>query len=313
MGKVLITGSSGFLGSNMLPFIDKECILQYLTREPKTKDFQTECVNLRDSEEVWQLFARNKIDTVIHLASVVNGVGYNRAYPTNVLHSILNIDEIVISTAFAFDVQNFIYPGTISAYGCVHDNPLKEEEYLNGEPEDAVFGYAYAKRMGLVLLKAYNQQFGFNAHHPIITNLFGPHDNFFSTGRRLIPTILQKKYDNEPLTIFGTGNPVRDFLRADVAAEYIWSLTNREPKTIQSVNVSFGHGLSLKHMVGAIDYSHNTTYDASHADPIFRRVLDNRAISFWHKRFERSRAEFLGELKNYLNTTEEWYKKERRK
>lgn len=314
MSKVLITGSSGFLGSNILKFINKECVLQYKNNKPKTS--QLECVycDLLNYDSVERMLAEHKVDTIIHLASIVNGISYNRQYPAQVLDVVTKIDANVMNAARSFDITNFIYTGTLSSYGYMHDMPLKEEEYLHGEPEEAVLGYASAKRYDYIRLKTLLQEYDFRSHHPILPNIFGYHDNFFSQHKRIIPTFMLKIIDNQPITIYGTGKPVRDFLWAEDAARYVWNLTDVSPPAyLEPINVSYGHGIRIKELVDLMGYKGKVICDLLHRDPAIVRVLDNTRLVNKNPSFDMTREEYLTTMIEDLQWTKEWITNARKK
>jgi len=312
MGKVLITGSSGFLGSNILKFIDKECILQYYNHMPKTDKHMTVLCDLENEDDVFWLFQNRNIDTVIHLASIVNGISYNRRHPAKVLDVVTKIDANVMNAAHEFGVTNFIYTGTLSSYGYRHDAPLQEEEYLLGEPEEAVLGYGSAKRYGYIRLKTMLQEYDFRSHHPILPNLYGLYDNFFSEHKRIIPAFMTHIVDNKPIVIFGTGKPIRDFLWAEDAARYLWNLTNEAPPAyLEPINISYGHGIRIKELVDLMGHKGKVICDLTHRDPAIGRVLDNSKLIGKDKSFSISYDDYIEEMKENLECMKEWFIKAR--
>ena len=77
--------------------------------------------------------------------------------------------------------------------------PFKEEDLWNGYPEETNAPYGLAKKMLLVQSKSYREQYGFNSIFLLPVNLYGPGDNFDPETSHVIPAIIQKMPDSDPM------------------------------------------------------------------------------------------------------------------
>ena len=174
---------------------------------------------------------------------------------------------------------------------------FKEEDLWNGYPEETNAPYGLAKKMLLVQSQAYRQQYGFNAIYLLPVNLYGPVDNFDLEYSHVIPALLRKCIEakrgnvnrdiksetNTPslqtstITVWGTGNPTREFLYVEDAAEGILLAAERYNKS-EPVNLGAGFEISTKNLVALIarltDFKGNILWDASKPDGQPRRKLD---------------------------------------
>jgi GDP-L-fucose synthase len=89
-----------------------------------------------------------------------------------------------------------------------------------------------AKKMLLVQLQAYRQEYGFEGIYLLPVNLYGPGDNFDPERSHVIPALIRKCLDAvdsgaDSITCWGTGSASREFLYVDDAAEGIVAATDR--------------------------------------------------------------------------------------
>src|SRR5439155_16964238 len=94
--------------------------------------------------------------------------------------------------------------------------PLKEDDLWNGYPEETNAPYGLAKKMLLVQLQAYRQQYGLNGIYLLPVNLYGPGDNFDPVSSHVIPALIRKCIEarergHREITVWGTGRPTREF------------------------------------------------------------------------------------------------------
>ena len=136
--------------------------------------------------------------------------------------------------------------------------------------------------MLLVQAQAYRQQYGFNAIYLLPVNLYGPGDNFDPQSSHVIPALIKKCVDamanNERVvTVWGTGNPTREFLYAEDAAEGILLAAEKYNKP-DPVNLGAGFEISIKELVDLIvkltGFKGRIVWDPSNPDGQPRRMLD---------------------------------------
>ena len=88
--------------------------------------------------------------------------------------------------------RKFVALGTICAYPKFAPVPFREEDLWNGYPEETNAPYGLAKKMMLVQVQAYRQQYGFNGIFLLPVNLYGPRDNFDPRTTHVIPAMIRK-------------------------------------------------------------------------------------------------------------------------
>ena len=199
----MVTGGAGFLGSNVVRKLKERGCEQIFI--PRSKDY-----DLRDKEAVIQMYVDSKPDIVIHLAAVVGGIGANQKYPGKFFYDNAIMGIQLIEQARRYGAEKFVCVGTICAYPKYTPVPFKEEELWNGYPEETNAPYGLAKKMLLVQLQAYRQQYGFNGIYLLPVNLYGPGDNFDPEYSHVIPAIIKKFVDakrcgEEKIIAWGTG------------------------------------------------------------------------------------------------------------
>ena len=299
---ITVTGGAGFLGHYVVAKLRERGYTNLFV--PRSAEF-----DLRDTDAVVKMYEQARPRVVIHLAAVVGGIGANRRYPGRFFYDNAIMGIQLIEYARRFEVEKFVCVGTICAYPKFASIPFRETELWDGYPEETNAPYGLAKKMLLVQLQAYRDEYGLDGIYLLPVNLYGPGDNFDPEYSHVIPAIVRKlveaKRDGLPnIEAWGTGEASREFLYVGDAAEGIVSAMERYAKP-DPVNLGSSEELKVRDLVRAIKrlvgYQGEVVWDASKPDGQPRRKLDT----------SRAKAEFGFEasvpLSEGLKRTIEWY------
>lgn len=273
--RILVTGGTGFLGSFVVERLRKEPCEQVLV--PSSKDY-----DLRDRDSIVRLYEQTKPHLVIHLAAVVGGIGANRAHPAKFFFDSAIMGIQLIDQALHHKIEKFVQVGTVCSYPKFTPVPFQEDQLWNGYPEETNAPYGLAKKMLLVQLQAYRQEYGFNGIYLIPVNLYGPRDKSDLETSHVIPALIRKcveaKRQNLPkITAWGSGKATREFLYVEDAADAIVTAAEKYEKS-DPVNLGAGQEISIHDLVYLIkeivEYKGEVEWDSSKPDGQPRRCLD---------------------------------------
>jgi len=273
--RVVVTGGTGFLGSYVMEKLRARGCRDIFV--PRSSDY-----DLREKSYVIRMYEDAKPDIVIHLAAVVGGIGANRAHPGQFFYDNAIMGIHLIEEARRVGIEKFVCVGTICAYPKYTPVPFKEDDLWSGYPEETNAPYGLAKKMLLVQLQAYRQQYGFNGIYLLPVNLYGPEDNFDPKFSHVIPAIIKKFVDakrrgDEKIVAWGTGEVTREFLYVEDAAEGIVLATECYNKPAP-VNLGAGREIKVKDLVHLIrelvGFQGEIEWDTSKPDGQPRRCLD---------------------------------------
>ena len=202
---ILITGSSGLLGNEIVSLCNSELGIT-------SKD-----CDLTKSNHAILALKDEQVSTVIHCAARVGGVKANTDYVADFFDENIKMNINVLN---ACKERNFKLVSVLST--CIYPDapyvkyPLTEEQLHVGPPHPSNFGYAYAKRMLEVQARAYRQQHGCNFISVIPNNLYGMNDNYHLESGHVIPALIRKFYeakinDTKSVVVWGSGKPLREF------------------------------------------------------------------------------------------------------
>ena len=300
--KIMVTGGSGFLGSHVVERLQKEGCRRIIV--PRSSEY-----DLRDPLASKKLIANTRPDLIIHLAASVGGIEANRKNPGSFFYDNLSMGIHLMEAARRGQVEKFVVCGTICSYPKFASVPFREEELWDGYPEETNAPYGLAKKMLLVQSQAYRQQYGFNSIFLLPVNLYGPRDNFDLETSHVIPALIRKcleakKQKQDFITVWGTGQPTREFIYVEDAAEAIVLAAERYDGDMP-VNIGTGEEISIKDLAELIaeltGFSGEIRWDTEKPDGQPRRCLNvEKAKDFFGFEAKVSLREGLGK-------TIEWY------
>lgn len=300
--RVVVTGGHGFLGSFVVEKLRAAGAREVVVPRSQVHD-------LRVQSEALKLYTDSHPDIVIHLAAVVGGIGANRANPGRFFYDNATMGINMIEAARIAGIEKFVCVGTICSYPKFTPVPFREDDFWNGYPEETNAPYGLAKKMLLVQLQAYREQYGLNGIYLTPVNLYGPRDNFDLETSHVIPALIRKCLEakqkgSAEIVAWGTGNATREFLYAEDAAEAVVIAAEKYSKP-ELVNLGSGEEISVRDLLEIIRSAVGTTatvrWDASRPDGQPRRCLDtSRAAAEFGWRANTS-------LHSGLRKTIDWY------
>jgi len=221
--KVLVTGGSGFVGKR----------LKHL--QPDWVYLSSKDANLTYPDECYDLISMHKPDAVVHLAARVGGIKDNIDNPAEFFYSNVIMNTNIVHACYKNNVPRLL----ASLSTCIfpdklHKYPFTEEDVFSGAPTKSNFSYGYSKRLLLVQINAYREQYGLNYSTFSPSNLYGPEDNFDNDKSHFVPAMIRKilsAKDGDDVVFWGTGTPLRQQLYVDDLCALI-------PKLLESHNTN---------------------------------------------------------------------------
>jgi GDP-L-fucose synthase len=269
---VAVTGGGGFLGTAVMRDLED---LGADARVVRSRDH-----DLRDPEACRE--AVDGAEVVVHLAARVGGIGFNRRNPAPLVYDNMMMTGNVFEQCRQAGVSKLVSACTVCAYPKFTPVPFSEDSLWDGYPEESNAPYGTAKKMMLVLSDAYRRQYDFDSAVPVVANLYGPHDHFSLEDSHVIPAMIRKFVEadergDEQVTLWGSGNPSREFLYVDDAARGLLLAAERL-ETSEAVNLGTGTETKIRYLAETIQrlagYDGELVWDTSKPDGQPTRYLD---------------------------------------
>ena len=224
--RLLVTGGAGFIGSNLVLFLlsrrkdisllnlDKLTYasdLSYLKPVENNPDYRFIRADLVDRNAVREIVQDLRPDGVMHLAAeshVDNSIkGPEPFVLSNVVGTFNILEEcrqLWLRDPDSFAKKRFLHVSTDEVYGSLGAEGMFTEKtpYAPNSP------YSATKAGSDFLVRSYFKTFGMNVVTTNCSNNFGPHQH----DEKLIPTVIRKALDHEPIPVYGKGENVRDWL-----------------------------------------------------------------------------------------------------
>ena len=275
-GKILITGSTGMVGSAVVRQLSNSTLLTPTHAE----------LDLRNQQAVMDYFKLHRPDYVLHLAAIVGGIHANNTYPAKFIYDNTMMHANVIQAAYELGVKKLLFPGSACTYPKMAPQPIQESAFLDGQIEPTNIAYAAAKINGIVMCQAYARQYQFNAIVPMPTNAYGVGDNFDPNASHVIPALMKRfheaKLNNLPeVVLWGTGSPLREFIYVDDFADALIFLMD-EYNSHDIINVGSMQEISISELSSQIaqvtGYQGKIILDKTKPDGAPRKCLDSSIL-----------------------------------
>ena len=272
--RVWVAGHRGMVGA---------ALTRRLAREPvELLTAGRDVCDLSRQSEVEGWCAKMRPEVVVVAAARVGGILANATRPAEFLYDNLMIEANVIEAARRVGVAKLLFLGSSCIYPKFAPQPMPEEALLTGALEPTNEWYAVAKIAGIKLAQAYRRQYGCNFISCMPTNLYGPGDNFDTENSHVLPALLRRAHDmkrtgGDIFTVWGTGQPRREFLHVDDLADACVFLL-RHYDDEQHVNVGCGEDVSIRELAATVldvvGLDARLDFDTSKPDGTPRKLLD---------------------------------------
>lgn len=273
--KIYIAGHRGMVGSAIWRLLETRGADRLLGKSRAELD-------LMDKGEVQAFFEQERPDIVIDAAAKVGGILANESYPYEFLMENLQIQNNLIECSLNYNVDRFLFLGSSCVYPKNARQPIKEEYLLTGPLEVTNQSYAVAKIAGIKACEAIflKKKKLFTSIMP--SNLYGAFDNFDLQSSHVLPAMIRKFHEskvngNQPVRLWGTGSPLREFLYVDDLADAVIFLLGKHPSH-PVLNVGPGYDIEImklaKMVQSVIGHEGEIFWDANKPDGTYRKVMD---------------------------------------
>lgn len=281
MSKILILGGNGFLGKSIHTAFQNdtknEFVLINVSRRTGT--------DLTKSGEMYNILLRYNPDIIINAAAHVGSINYVTENAADVVvdNSLMYINmynEIAKSgkTPLVINIiSNCSYPGNA--------NIQKEDEWWNGEIHNSVLSYGTPKKLGYVISKCFEKQYGIKTLNLIVPNAYGPgdyltEDRVHAMNGIIIRMIKAMRSGDTEFTIWGSGTPIREWVyMPDVGKLIYYIIKNKMFDLPNPINIGQNRGISViesaEMVKNILNYNVQLKNDLTKQDGAPIKILDD--------------------------------------
>jgi GDP-L-fucose synthase len=293
--KIYIAGHRGMVGSA----IKRQLLAQGIAQKQIITRSRIE-LDLTNQLAVQKFFEKEKPAQVYLAAAKVGGIHANNTYPADFIYQNLIMQANIIEASFQSGVKKLLFLGSSCIYPRLAEQPITENALLTGRLEPTNEPYAIAKIAGIKLCESYNRQFGVSHgvdyRSVMPTNLYGPGDNYHQENSHVIPALIRRFHEAKisnakSVTVWGTGNPRREFLYVDDLADasiYVMNLPKvtydqHTTPMLSHINVGSGSDVTIAKVAQVIaqiiGYVGKVEFDTSKPDGTPRKLIDSTRIN----------------------------------
>lgn len=273
--KIFVAGHKGMVGSSIVRALENDGYENIIVRSHSELD-------LRNQKLVSEFFAQECPDYVFLAAARVGGIKSNNTYRADYIYDNLMIEANVVHACYEFGVKKLLLLGSSCIYPRESNRPLVEEDLMTAPLEPTNEPYAIAKIAGIKLCEAYRDQYGCNFISVQPCNLYGEGDDYKKSNTHVLPSLLlrfhEAKVNNLPqVTVWGSGNPYREFMYSDdVADACIFLMKNYNDRLF--INVGTGADVTIRELAYMIkketEYKGDVVFDTSEPDGTMRKLMN---------------------------------------
>lgn len=275
---VWVAGHRGMVGRALVRRLESEnCRILMIGRED---------VDLRRQADVERWMASEKPHAIFLAAATVGGILANDTRPADFLYDNLAIATNIVEAARNNAVEKLLFLGSSCIYPRLAPQPMREDALLTGPLEPTNQWYAIAKIAGLMMCRAYRQQYGCNYISAMPTNLYGPADNYDLASSHVIPALIAKAHaarrqNAKEIAVWGTGKPQREFMYVDDLADALVFLMKHYSDE-EHINIGVGYDITIRELaetvVRVVGIEGRLCFDTSKPDGTPRKLMDSSRL-----------------------------------
>lgn len=281
--KILVTGGSGFVGTNLLKRLSAENnFLLYSSyfknkkfkKVTNVKYFKVDLEKLQDCKKICK-----NIDIIIMCAANSSGAAIMEKTPLVHLSPNIRMNINMAEAAYEAKVKKFIFISSNTVYPQVNF-PVKEKN-ASFNFFDKYYVVGWMKRFSEIVMNIYGQRIKNNYMKTIIVrpgNLYGAHDKFDPIKSKVIPSLIRKVVKKQnPLTVWGDGKDFKDFLHIDDFTDAILKIIKKINNSVE-LNIASGKGYTIREVLNLIlkieQFNPKINFDRSMPTMIPKRLID---------------------------------------
>lgn len=303
--KILVTGGTGLIGHPLVEMLVAEggivtvVSLDDPSRAPQGAIFKR--TDLREFSNCMEICQDQEI--VFQLTGVKGSPAMTAKRPASFFVPTITFSINMMEAARRAGIERFLFTSSVGVYSPAEVFYEDDVWKTFPSPNDRFAGWA--KRMGELQAEAYRIEYGWDKISIVRpANVYGAFDNFDPENAMVIPSLIKRAMDGEhPLTVWGDGSPIRDFIHArDVARGMMLAV---EKGINEPINLGSGTGITIK-QVAEIIAAHvpngpiSVEWDTSKPKGDAKRLMDmTRAHSYGFKP--------IISIEEGIKDTIEWY------
>jgi len=308
--KVLVTGGSGFIGSNLVKKLisDKNKVVVI---DDLSSGFISNISNI-DGVKYINGDIRNRkqvndaikgVEVVFHLAA---SVGNKRSIDFPLIDSQINVLGTlnILEECVKEGVRKIVTSSSAGIFGELKTIPIKEDHPI--EPDSP---YGCSKLCEEKLCLSYSKLYDLEAVCLRYFNVFGPNQRFDAYGN-VIPIFVYKMLHNEPITVYGDGNQTRDFVHVNDVVQANINSANSIGVS-EAFNIASGDRISINDLIKLITKNYKKEVKIEYASKRPGDVMHSLAdISFARNEINYIPSMNLEEgINNYVSWAKNFYSK----
>ena len=276
--RIWIAGHAGMVGAALCRRLRHEgCAILTASRDD---------LDLRNQAVVRAWMRQHAPDVIVIAAAKVGGILANRDYPADFLYDNLMIAANIIHAAHETDVEKLLFLGSSCIYPQEAPQPIDERALLTGPLEPTNEAYALAKIAGIKLCQSYRQQHGRDFVSVMPCNLYGPGDSFDEQTSHVIPALMLKAHiakteNHDHFTVWGSGQPLREFLYVDDLADALTFVLKRYSSQ-HILNIGSGRDISIQDLAqivaDTVGFRGELLFDPAKPDGVFRKLMNSERL-----------------------------------
>ncbi len=276
--RILITGGTGLIGRPLVEMlIEAGAKIRIASLDdpsrahPEAEFMQVDLTQFDNCMRVCE-----DMDFVFQLAGIKGSPAMTAKNPASFFVPTILFNTNMMEAARKSNVERYLFTSTIGVYAPAE--VFYEDDVWKTFPSENDRFAGWAKRMGELQAQAYKIEYGWDKIAIVRpANVYGPFDNFDTRNAMVIPSLIKRALDGEnPLTVWGDGSAVRDFIHTkDVAYGMMLAM---ERGLGQPINLGSGEGVSIKKIVEIIVSNMKTkpevVWDTSKPTGDKKRLMD---------------------------------------